>query len=48
MLWAYGFASIGAMLTVGAGLMVWTLIVAAYPATVPTPRVETSQSFRVP
>lgn len=44
-LWAYGFASIGAMLTVGAGLVVWTLVVATHPAKVPTPRVDTFQSF---
>jgi hypothetical protein len=47
MLWAYGFTSIGAMLTVGAGLVVWTLVVAAHPTKAPTPKVDTSQSFRL-
>jgi hypothetical protein len=45
LIWAYGFTAIGAMLTVGAGLVVWTVIVATHPTKVPTPRVETSQSF---
>ena len=44
-MWAYGFTLVGAVLTAGLGVAIWTLIAAAHPAKVPTARVETSQSF---
>ena len=43
--WAYGFTSIGIVLTVGVATLIWTLIVAPN-ARVPEPKVDTSQSFR--
>jgi hypothetical protein len=46
LLWAYGFTCIGAMLTVSAGIGVWTIIAASHPTKALTPAVETSQSFR--
>ena len=46
-LWAYGFAVVGATLTVGIGMMIWTLIVSSDPAKAPTPRIDTSESFRL-
>jgi len=46
-LWAYGFTLVGAMLTAGLGLTIWTLVAATHPAKVPAARVETSQSFSV-
>lgn len=47
LLWAYGFTCIGAMLTVGAGIAVWTIIAASHPTKVLTPAVDTSQSYRL-
>ena len=43
--WAYGFAVVGAVLTAGAGLTIWTLVVSATPSKALTPKIETSQSF---
>lgn len=45
-LWAYGFAAVGATLAAGVGLIIWTLVTPADAAKAPTARVETSQSFR--
>jgi len=45
MLWAYGFSIIGAILTAGAVMMVWTLV--APPPKAPAIKIETSQSFRL-
>jgi hypothetical protein len=42
MLWAYGFAVPGAVLT----LAIWTLV-SSLPAKTPSAHVETSQSFRL-
>jgi hypothetical protein len=47
LLWAYGFTAIGALLTSGAGVAIWTFVVSAHPSKPPTPEVETSQSFRL-
>ena len=47
LLWAYGFTVVGATLTAGIGLILWTLLVASRPATAPTVQVETSQSYRL-
>ena len=44
-LWAYGFTIIGAILTAGAVMMVWTLV--APPPKAPAIKIETSQSFRL-
>ena len=43
--WAYGFTMVGAVLTAGAGLTIWTLIVSFNPSKTLTPKIETSQSF---
>jgi hypothetical protein len=43
--WAYGFTIVGAVLTAGAGLAIWTFIVSANPSKPLTPRIETSQRF---
>jgi hypothetical protein len=45
--WAYGFTLVGAVLTAGAAIMIWALVVSTYPSTAPTPRIDTSQSFRL-
>jgi len=45
-LWAYGFALVGATLTAGAGILIWTIVVSSESARAPTVRIETSQSFR--
>lgn len=43
--WAYGFAVVGAVLTAGAVLTIWSLVVAAHPSKALTPQIETSQRF---
>jgi len=43
-LWAYGFTLVGATLTAGAGMVIWTLV-ASEPAKAPKVRIDTSQSF---
>jgi hypothetical protein len=47
LLWAYGFPLVGATLTAGVALMVWTLVTPANTTKAPTVRVDTSQSFRL-
>ena len=47
LLWAYGFPFVGATLTAGVALMVWTLVTPANSTKAPTVRVDTSQSFRL-
>jgi hypothetical protein len=47
LLWAYGFTVVGATLTAGIGLILWTILVPSRPARVPTVQVETSQSYRL-
>lgn len=44
-LWAYGFTIVGAALTAGVGVMIWTLVVSLEPAKAPSIRIE--QNFRV-
>jgi hypothetical protein len=46
--WAYGFTLVGAMLTAGMAVMVWTVVVSGHPPRAPTPQIDTSQSFRLP
>jgi hypothetical protein len=46
-LWAYGFTVVGATLTAGAGLLIWTLVASSDSAKAPAGRVETSQTFWV-
>jgi hypothetical protein len=46
-LWAYGFTIVGATLTAGVALMVWTLIAAPQSAKAPTIKIETSQSYHL-
>lgn len=46
-LWAYGFTVVGATLTAGVGLMIWTLVASSEPAKAPTVRIDTSESFRL-
>lgn len=45
-LWAYGFTVVGATVSAGFGLMIWTLVASA-TARPPTIHIDTSQSFRV-
>jgi hypothetical protein len=47
MLWAYGFTIVGATLTAGIGLVIWTLIASSESTKMPSVEVETSQSFRL-
>jgi hypothetical protein len=46
-LWAYGFAVVGATLTVGIGMMIWGLVASSDPARAPTIQIDTSESFRL-
>lgn len=46
-LWAYGFTVVGATLTAGVGMIIWTLVASSDSAKAPTARIETSQSFRL-
>ena len=45
--WAYGFATVGAALTAGIGLMLWTLVIPPASSKTPSVKVETSQSYTV-
>ena len=45
--WAYGFTVVGAALTVGVGVMIWTLFAPPNSTKAPTARIETSQSFTI-
>jgi len=47
LLWAYGFALVGASVTAVVAISMWTTVASAQGAKPPTVRVETSQSFRV-
>ena len=47
MLWAYGFTLLGATLTAGAAVMIWTVVSVSQSGKVPAVNVETSQRFRV-
>jgi hypothetical protein len=44
LLWAYGFATLGVMLTAGA---IWTLVATSRPTKTPVIKIDTSQSFRL-
>jgi hypothetical protein len=46
-LWAYGFTVLGATLTAGIGVMIWTFVASSAPAKAPTIKIDTSQSFRL-
>jgi hypothetical protein len=45
--WAYGFTALGATLTAGAGIMIWTLATSSVASKPPAVRVETSETFRL-
>jgi hypothetical protein len=45
LLWAYGFTVVGAAVTAGLGVMIWTLVVSSAPVKAPSIRIE--QNFRV-
>jgi hypothetical protein len=45
LMWAYGFTVVGATLTAGVGVMIWTLVASSDAGKPPTVRIETSQSF---
>ena len=47
MLWAYGFTIVGATLTAGIGMAIWTLVASSQAAKLPSIQIETSQSFRL-
>jgi hypothetical protein len=44
-LWAYGFTVVGATLTAGVVMMIWTVVTSSESAKAPSAQVETSQSF---
>jgi hypothetical protein len=46
-LWAYGFTSVGVLLTTSVGVAIWALVLASHPVTTPTIKIDTSQSFRL-
>jgi hypothetical protein len=46
-LWAYGFASLGAMVTLTVGLTAWMFVASSRASKPSTIRVDTSQSFRL-
>jgi hypothetical protein len=46
-LYAYGFTFVGAMMTAGLGIAIWTLVAAWHPVKTPTIQIDTSQSFRL-
>ena len=43
--WAYGFTAVGAIMTAGVAVVLWTLVALSQPAPTPAVRVETSQNF---
>lgn len=45
--WAYGFTVAGAVLTLSVGVMLWSIVAPAGAPKASTPRVDTSQSYRV-
>ena len=45
MLWSYGFTAVGAIVTAGIGVTIWTLVASRDAGKVPAVRVETSQSY---
>jgi hypothetical protein len=47
LLWAYGFALVGASVTAAVAITIWTTVASAQSARPPTVRVDTSQSFRI-
>lgn len=47
LVWAYGFTLLGALVTAGVGLAIWTIVTTSKPVKTPTIRIDTSQSFRV-
>ena len=47
LLLAYGFTFAGAMLTMGAGIVIWTILSASHPVKTPNIKIDTSQSFRL-
>ena len=46
-LYAYGFTLLGASMTAGVAVMIWTLAVSPVSRKAPTGRVDTSQSYRL-
>ncbi len=44
---AYGFTAIGAAMTAGIGVIIWTLVASPNAPKMPTARIETSQTFTV-
>jgi len=46
-LWAYGFTIVGATLTAGVALVIWTLIASPEAAKAPTIKIDTSQSYHL-
>jgi hypothetical protein len=47
LLWAYGFTVVGATLTAGVGVMLWTLLGSSHGVKAPSVKIGTSQSFRL-
>jgi len=47
LLWAYGFAAIGAAVSVSLALAFWAALASSTPATAPVFKVNTSQDFRL-
>ena len=47
LLWAYGFATVGAATMAGVAVLMWTVVVSPRMSREPTIRIDTSQSFRL-
>jgi hypothetical protein len=47
MVWAYGLTALGATVTAGVCVAIWTLVASSQFATAPAGQVETAQSFRL-
>ena len=45
--WAYGFTTVGVALTAGVGVLVLSLIASSGSAKTSSPRIDTSQSYRL-
>jgi hypothetical protein len=46
-LWAYGFAAIGAAVSASLALAFWSILASSVPAKAPVFKVDTSQDFRL-
>jgi hypothetical protein len=47
LLWAYGFATVGAATMAGVAVLMWTVLTSSRAPDTLTPRIDTSQSFKL-